>query len=574
MTSATPDRLSRRQPLRLALPGVRQIRLACGLVLFTYVTLHYLDHALGNVSVAAMETGLRAQKLIWQSLPGALVLYAALITHKSLGFWALYERRQFRWTRLEATQLVLGLTIPFLIMDHVFGTRVALSLFGADKGYAQELAKFASSPTAGFLQTLLLLVVWIHGCIGIHFWLALKPFYPRVKNLLLSGAVLLPVLALLGCAQGLRATLPVLADPAWRAENLSPAHVGTAADNARLFSDRNATLAALAATLALVLLARLVRRWRERWTNSVRLTYPDRTIRAKRGLTVLEASLLNGVPHAHVCGGRGRCSTCRIRVLGSPDLPAPSDAEQAVLDRIDAGPGVRLACQIRPMRDLAFVPLLPPHASLADLRLGPARTGEERYAVVMFVDMRGSSRVAETRLPYDTVFLINQFLNAVTSAVVASGGRPNQVLGDGLLALFGLKSDPDEACREAVRACAAIAANVEKLNHALAHGAVPQVRFGIGVNAGFVIAGEIGYDRHAQFTVIGDPVNVAARLEGLTKTLVCEALISEEVYARAGLPPDGLPAHEVDARGRDGKVKARAAKRAAELAALLTEAAS
>ena len=96
-----------------------------GLVLFLYVTLHFANHALGNISVGAMESGLVLQKLIWQSLPGAVILYLSLLTHMSLGFWALYERRRFRWTRLEATQLVLGLSIPFLLANHVIGTRVA-----------------------------------------------------------------------------------------------------------------------------------------------------------------------------------------------------------------------------------------------------------------------------------------------------------------------------------------------------------------------------------------------------------------------------------------------------------------
>jgi adenylate cyclase len=553
---------------------VRQVRLACGLVLFTYVTLHFLNHALGNISVDAMEKGLAIQKTIWQSVPGALVLYAALITHMSLGFSALYQRRQFRITRFEVTQLVLGLTIPFLLADHVFGTRVALSLFGANKGYAQVLYKLASPPW-GLLQTVLLLVVWIHGCIGVHFWLALKPVYPRVKNLLLSGAVLLPTLALLGFLQGERQISPLFSDPAWRALNLSPAHVGTAVENRMLTADTWDMLIFLAGTLAGVLILRGARRWREHWIGSIRLTFPDRTIRAKRGLSVLEASLIAGAPLAHVCGGRGRCSTCRIRVLGDlPGLPEPSEAEQAVLDRVHAETGVRLACQLRPTHDLAFLPLLPPHVTIADVRRGPARSGEERYAAVMFVDMRGSTRRAEKRLPYDTVFLINQFLNAVSSAVVEAGGQPNQVLGDGLLALFGLRSTPDEACRAAVAACGVIAANVEKLNHALAHGPVEPVRFGVGINAGIVIAGQIGYERHAQFTVIGDAVNVASRLQDLTRTLDCEVLMSEEVYRKAGLPEDALPAYEVDARGRDGKVKVRAAKRAADLAGLLTEAAT
>jgi adenylate cyclase len=562
-------RIEHKGPQRAFALGLRKIRLVSGLVLFAYATLHFANHALGNISVGAMEKGLAVQKLIWQSVPGALVLYAALLIHMGLGFWALYERRQFRWTRLEASQLALGLTIPFLLADHVIGTRVSLSLFGTDKGYAQELYKFwVGPPPAGALQAILLIIVWIHGSIGIRSWLALKPFYPRVKNLLLSAAVLLPALALLGYFQGGRLTREAAESPSWRAENLTPEHVGTAGENTLLVRTRNETLAALAALLAGALLARGARRFRERWGGTILLTYPDRAIRVKRGLSVLEASLLNNIPHAHVCGGRGRCSTCRIRILGdSTDLPPISAAEEAVLERVHAGDGVRLACQLRPTGDLAFVLLLPPHVTIADVYGGvPASSGEERYVVAMFVDMRGSSRLAERRLPYDTVFIINQFLNAVSRAVISAGGEPNQVLGDGLLALFGLRTFREEACRQAVQACAAIAANVEELNRALAYGPVEPLHFGVGINAGTIIAGEIGYERHAQFTVIGDAVNVAARLQDLTKPLGCEVLMSEEVYAQAGFRPDDLPAHEVDARGREATVKARSAARAADLA--------
>jgi adenylate cyclase len=107
------------------------------------------------------------------------------------------------------------------------------------------------------------------------------------------------------------------------------------------------------------------------------------------------------------------------------------------------------------------------------------------------------------------------------------------------------------------------------LNRALAHGPVEPLRFGIGLHAGLIIAGEIGYERHAQFTVIGDPVNVAARLQDLTRPLGCEVLMSEEVFAQAGFGPDDLPAHEVDARGREATVKARSVARAADLAAMI-----
>jgi len=171
------------QPRSVRTPSVRQVRLAAGLVLFTYVTLHSANHALGNISIDAMESGLAIQKAIWQSTPGAITLHAALTIHMCLGFWALYERRHFRWSWMEAMQLALGLTIPFLLADHVLGRRVSLSLFGTEKGYAEVLLKlWVRDPLAGILQSILLLVVRIHGRIGIHLWLRLKPLYPRVRE--------------------------------------------------------------------------------------------------------------------------------------------------------------------------------------------------------------------------------------------------------------------------------------------------------------------------------------------------------------------------------------------------------
>src|ERR1700722_7401869 len=333
------------------MPSLRQIRLATGFVLYVYVTLHFANPALGNISVGAMESGLAIQKLIWQSVAGATILYASLLTHMSLGFWALYERRRFRWTRLEATQLVLCLSIPFLLANHVIGTRVALSQFGIEKGYTQLRANFwVFAPLLGALQAILLLIVWIPACRGVHLGLRPKPFYPRVKELLLSIAVLLPSLALLGYYQGGQRTLLSVQDPAWLARNFSPEHDGTPAQNAVLLDERTRTLALLAAALIATLSARGFRQWREHRVGSIRLTYPDRTIRVALGFSVLEASLLNNIPHAHVCGGRGRCSTCRIRILGDlAGLPVPSAAEQAALERVHgSGDPTRLSASSDP----------------------------------------------------------------------------------------------------------------------------------------------------------------------------------------------------------------------------------
>ena len=297
-------------------------------------------------------------------------------------------------------------------------------------------------------------------------------------------------------------------------------------------------------------------------------------MRVPKGLSVLEASLRNNVPHASVCGGRARCSTCRIRVIGDHgSLPTPSQREAFVLHRVGADdPSIRLACQLRPTEDLSFFQLFLPQTTAASAQSSnPARIGQERYLVSMFVDMRGSTQLAEKRLPFDTVFIVNRFLGAVSQAVLECGGRPNQFVGDGMLALFGLAVSRREACRQALRAAAQIAVNVEELNEFLSHDLREPIRFGIGIHGGEVIVGDIGYRDHMVFTALGDPVNVAARLQDMTKALACEAVVSDEVRATAGLAADALPQQEVAIRGRNEPMVVRAVKDTKSLTALVID---
>jgi adenylate cyclase len=291
-----------------------------------------------------------------------------------------------------------------------------------------------------------------------------------------------------------------------------------------------------------------------------------------KGLSVLEASLRNNIPHASVCGGRARCSTCRIRVIGgTAALPEPSAREAFVLHRVGAGadPSIRLACQLRPTADLAFFQIFPPRTTAATLQAAAARIGEERYLVSLFVDMRGSTKLAETRLPFDTVFIVNRFLGAVSRAVLACGGAPNQFVGDGMLALFGLSTPPREACRQAIRAAAMIAANIDELNRFLGHDLREPLRFGIGIHGGEVIIGDIGYRDHMVFTALGDPVNVAARLQDMTKALHCETVLSDAVRDTAGLPADALPTQDVEIRGRSEPITVCVVTQSSELRAVL-----
>jgi adenylate cyclase len=289
---------------------------------------------------------------------------------------------------------------------------------------------------------------------------------------------------------------------------------------------------------------------------------------------VLEASLRNNVPHASVCGGRARCSTCRIRIVGDHGkLPEPSVREAFVLNRGGtADPSIRLACQLRPTADLSFFQLFIPQMMSANADAShPQRIGQERYLVSMFVDMRGSTKLAEQRLPFDTVFIVNRFLSAVSQAVIDCGGRPNQFVGDGELALFGLHCSPQIACRQALKAAAMIAANIEELNQFLSHDLHEPIRFGIGIHGGEVIIGDIGYRDHMVFTALGDAVNVAARLQDMTKSLACEAILSEEVRITAGVAAESLPEQEVTIRGRSGPMIVRTVDAAKKLSALIDD---
>ncbi len=554
---------------------LRRLRLCTGLTLLVYVTTHLLNHSLGNISIPAMEAGLLVQKWIWQGMAGAAILYAALAAHYLLGLWAFYERRHFGWTRIEIAQLALGLGIPFLLMNHLFATRVSLALFATDKGYAQELYSFwVNAPHLGALQVAVLVVAWSHGCIGLHRWLRLKPMFSRWMPWLLCGAVLLPVLALLGFFQGGRAMLGLAQDPAWRAGNLNPWQVGTLAQNRRLMLWRDASLWTAAAALAFVLLARLVRAWRERRGSAIRVTYHDgKSVRVPIGFTVLEASRSARVPHASICGGRGRCSTCRIRVLvGACLIPGPAAGEQEVLKRVKAEPGVRLACQSRPLGDVVVAPLLPSNWPVAALRRREwPMPGEERFIVVVIIDMRNSTRLAETRLPFDAVFVVDRFVTASGTAVDAGGGRVSHFLGDGLLATFGLACGPRQACLQALRALIAIGRNVAALNRVLIAETGEGIRFGIGAHCGSMVVGEIGYGAMRTFTTLGDAANVAARLESLCKEFDCEAVISHDVWRIAGLPPDALPRHETTLRGRAASLLVHPVRQLDQLVPLVEE---
>ena len=556
--------------------SLRQVRLISGVVMFAYLLSHYLNHALGNISLEALASGVSLHVAFWQFLPVTILFYAACLVHTALGIWALYERRQFRWKAIEPLQLALGLSVPMMIIAHIIGIRLGQTLFGHERLYPQVLFLYwIWAPQKIWLMLAVMTIAWVHGCIGLYLWLRMRAFYQRAAPFLLAAAVLIPTLSMLGFYQSGRMVIDN--DSAeWRAETQSERQIGTRAEAQVLDRITDYFLYGYFGLIGIALLARGARTINERRRGMINLSYGNgRTVRVPRGFSVLEASLRNNVPHASVCGGRARCSTCRIRIIGDhSELPEPSQREAFVLGRVGTpDPSIRLACQLRPDCDLSFFQLFLPHTMSTDgHESNPTRIGQERYLVSLFVDMRGSTQLAEKRLPFDTVFIVNRFLGAVSQAVIESGGRPNQFVGDGMLALFGLAAGRQQACRQALRAAAMIGANIDELNRFLEHDLREPIRFGIGINGGEVIVGDIGYRDHMVFTALGDPVNVAARLQDMTKTLACELVVSDEVRETAGVAEDALPAQEVAIRGRNEPMIVRTVTDARTLSALIGEA--
>ena len=351
--------------------SLRGVRLATGLVLMLFVTGHMANLMLGMHSLAAMEHWRPWLMGPWRSPLGQGLLVCAALVHIALGLYALAARRSLAMSKTDVVQLCLGLLTPPLLLNHAIVMHMAGEVTpNFDSTYGQMLAVYWSfSPGYALQQLCVVMVVWIHAAVGLYSWLMLKPVWKRIGGLVLPVLFAIPVLALIGFAESGKEVVEKLAtEPAWRA------HI---AENLKKVVQVTDPLNALQARILLVygllvLAAACVLAWRMlRDRALVSLAFDEGfSARGRRGLSILEMSLANDVPHAHVCSARGRCGTCRVRVeTGAGALSPRNEVERGTLARVGAGEHDRLACQARVLGPgVSVTRLLPAYADASAAR--------------------------------------------------------------------------------------------------------------------------------------------------------------------------------------------------------------
>jgi adenylate cyclase len=530
------------------------LRLASALVLLAFVVTHLAAHSLLNVSQAVADPALVWLMRPWRSVAGTVLLTTAFLVHYGNALGSIYIRRTLRLKRWEWAQLGLGLCLPPLLALHVASTRLAEASMGVDLNYTYVLVEqWIVMPHQAVIQVALLATLWVHACIGLHFWLRTKRWYPAWRPWLGAAALALPLVALTGyISAGNQILREAAKDPKFVATALGDSNV----TDATFPSISSTALVLLTAHLVLVGAAfagRSVRRRILERRMPPQLAHPcGRVLPVLPGATVLETLRDHGIPHASVCGGRARCTTCRIHVgRGAESLPPPGPLEAKALARIGAMPGMRLACQLRPTQDLAVTPLLASDASAADGFTPGGLEGSERQVTVMFIDLRGSTTLGEAKLPYDVLFILNRFFSEMNQAIDATNGHYSQFTGDGLMALYGLESaDPASGPADALRGARDMLMRLERLNGELKGELAHPLRIGIGIHHSEAIVGMMGPPRSMIISAIGDTVNTTARLESLTKEYDAQVIISKRAAEVGGIDLSAFPLHEAAVKGR------------------------
>ena len=368
----------------------RRISLFTGLYLFAFVFAHLVNISLGLKSIDAMDEARSWLIALWTNPVGGGLLLVCLFFHMIIGLRALFLRNTLRLSAFDAFQLLLGLSIPILLFPHIISMSLLPILTGQHATYQQVLAHFwVDNLWHGLRQIIGLMVVWLHGCMGLFVWLRLQSWWSGVSLFVYPTVVLLPTLAMLGFVEAGKEVIANV-EPApsvyqsSRTSQLAAGSEGASASDSRetasSSSDDSAdvdssgdggtaeqvdstssggelmqtvgrvTQTSIYGYLVLLALVLIIRAWRlYPAAQQARIRFGNnKEVTTMAGANLLEISRMHDVAHASLCGGKGRCGTCQVAILaGLENLTALTEVEKRKLQQISAASNIRLACQAR-----------------------------------------------------------------------------------------------------------------------------------------------------------------------------------------------------------------------------------
>ena len=524
-------------PSRRLEQAARLTALVSGLALFVFAAAELCNYATGLVSLETMGDIAAWRTALLRSWPGTALLFVAFVSHIGTTLWFVARRATLRMSLSDAVLTFSGILVPLLLLPYIVDTRGANLLFGVDDDSLYKLARLW--PEHAFLYVTLIVLLWGHGCLGLHQWLKLRPRYATIAPVLAVVALALPIAAVAGLVAAARVVGVLMADDAFAAQVRAATRWPSATAEDALWRWRLAAVAAYAALLVAAAGAVIMRFLRIVVAPKIDIIYVNgSTLKASTGPTLLEISRIHRVPHADGCGGRGRCTACSVRIeQGEASLPPRTAAELEMLGAED--PLVRLACQIRPTAALTVTRLAhTADAAATEPELDSA--GIERQVAALCVQLQDQAALMGARRAYDAIFLLNEFLDMAYTAVANHKGWVVRMTGGGLVAVFGRDDSPQAACRAAAAASADIDIALDRINEKFAAELGRPIAVAMGLAFGAAYLGRIGAGPSKVLTAIGPVIDAASGLAALTEARGSQLLSDSIALEAAGLDATGF----------------------------------
>lgn len=519
---------------------MRLAALSTGLILFALAFVELATDAIGLVSLEAMGQVATWRDALLQSWPGTILLTAALACHIAATLFLVTRRVSFRIKWSDGVETLSGVLLPLLLLPTLIDTRGAAILFGVTDDTLYRLAKLWPEHAAFYV--ILIILLWGHGCLGLHQWLKPDPRYARFAPVLGVLALALPIAAVAGLIASARVVSVLVADESFAAQIRAAGRWPSGEAETTLWRMRLIAAGSYGVVLIGAIILLITRFLRVVVAPKIDIIYVNGpTLKAAVGPTLLEISQMAKVPHADLCGGRGRCTACKVRIeQGSASLPPASASESAMLGSDD--PRLRLACQIRPTAALTVTRLNEiAHAPAAAIEPETdAASGIERPVAALCIQLEDHVTLARTRAAYDAIFLLNEFLDAAHAAISAHGGWIARLTGGGVVAVFGRDSELAAACRAALAASAAMDIALDRLNERFAAELGRPIAVAMGLTLGPAYFGRVGAGPSKTLIAIGAAIDGASDLARQAELRARQLLVDPSVFHRAGVDASAL----------------------------------